>query len=269
MRVTIHDDNIKRVWIGDPCYVIDGELWERAVDLMGVDGKNVKVEFASGDFKYLNDREYSEKLTEKKDKGAFTGFLFSGTGGDGEYGSMSGGMFPVDSGTLAVVPDYLMKENKSGNDIGFDLGEYHDVEYGMGILTDGKGGIRFEDAEGNILDEIYTGNKFKMEIKEEIESLDLLDFKKVKYGKELLMEGFGNIYIDKSKIKMPCTFRGKKCHSFIENDREKKEARVYIFKKDFNDKSLQIFLKQYKQEERKREREIINEVNRKTAKRGR
>jgi len=160
---TAKSTHFKRVWIGDPCYVIPDQLWDKVCAKTYTDGRETgfKIAFSFEDFieAGVNIKTVSklQKMVDSED----LVFLQCGTAyGDGRYQSISGFPYGVDSGSLGIVPDYLVSEEaiESGDDE--RLGKYFELEHpgSISLITDGNGEFRFLDEKSSIIEMIYTGD---------------------------------------------------------------------------------------------------------------
>jgi hypothetical protein len=130
----------KRVWIGDPCYVIQDELWD-----------DVRAQI----FKNGN-KEVGHVITVNYE-GKDLSFIQCGTFyGDDCYPSNSGFEYGVDAGCLAIVPEELIHHDSNHDD---ELGKYFDIESGsISLQTDGKGTFVFSDGE-KVIETIWTNGE--------------------------------------------------------------------------------------------------------------
>jgi len=140
--------NTKRVWIGDPCYVIQDELWD-----------DVCYQIFKGGHK-----ETGFVITVKYN-GQELSFIMCGTAyGDGVFNSQSGFEYSVDCGSLGIVPEELIHKDKlEENEIycGTDseLGKMFEIENdNISLQTDGKGTFIFSDGD-KVIEKIWTGGK--------------------------------------------------------------------------------------------------------------
>jgi hypothetical protein len=111
---------IKRVLIGDPCYVISEDLWDKDeeddVCSQLFEGKH-KIRF-SMDQIIASELSLSLHQDIKKLYDSDLSFLICETNqGDGEYkGILTDFPYGVDSGTLGIIPDYLVDFKKFEQD---------------------------------------------------------------------------------------------------------------------------------------------------------
>jgi hypothetical protein len=129
----------KRVWIGDPCYVLKDELWDDVC----------KQIFKGGH------KEVGFVITLNYN-GKDCSFIQCGTAyGDGCYSSESGFEYGVDAGCLAIVPEELIHEDFNLDD---ELGSYFDIYSGnVSLETDGDGTFFFKDGD-KVIETIWTAN---------------------------------------------------------------------------------------------------------------
>jgi len=131
--------NSKRVWIGDPCYVLQDELWDDVCKQIFKDGKEVghviTVNYKGNNLSYIN----------------------CGTAyGDGCFNSKSGFEYGVDSGALAIVPEELIHEDF---DLDSSLGCIFEIKTdSISLQTDGKGTFIFSDGS-KVIETIWTGDE--------------------------------------------------------------------------------------------------------------
>ena len=137
--------NTKRVWIGDPCYVIQDELWD-----------DVCYQIFKGGHK-----EVGFVITVKYN-GQELSFIMCGTAyGDGCFNSQSGFEYGVDCGSLGIIPEELIHKGKhsmddlySGTDS--ELGQFFEIENdNISLQTDGKGTFNFFDGS-KLIETIWT-----------------------------------------------------------------------------------------------------------------
>jgi len=156
----VEAQDIDCVWIGDPCYVIPDGLWSNVCEQTfgGKTGANAvevgfKIEFTFEQLLKSNCNPEVIKACRNKD---FLGFIQCGTMyGDGEYPSSTEFKYGVDSGSLAIVPDYLIPPEKFYE--AKRLGQFLMVSGGIGLETDGKGDFIFKD-KSKVIEEIITGD---------------------------------------------------------------------------------------------------------------
>jgi len=135
---TIKTDT-KRVWIGDPCYVIQDELWGDVCDQV-----------------FKGNNEVGHIITVNYN-GKDLSFIQCGTlYGDGCYPSSSGFEYGVDAGCLAIVSEELVDRDSVLDN---KLGKYFDIESGsISLQTDGNGTFVFRDGE-KVIEIIWTGDE--------------------------------------------------------------------------------------------------------------
>ncbi|MCL2092994.1 MAG: hypothetical protein FWH12_02260 [Treponema sp.] len=151
VKVTIKSDHIKKVWIGDPCYVISDTLWDSVCEqtFTGDEETAFVITFTRDQV------EDAEILLPPED--APLQFLQCGTMyGDGEYQSETAYEYGVDSGTLGVVPDYLIP--MECHEDAERLGKYFDVDGEITLETDGEGTFTFSH-NGLVIETIWTGDE--------------------------------------------------------------------------------------------------------------
>ena len=129
----------EKVWIGDPCYVLQDELWDDICEQI-----------------YKNGKETGHIITVEY-KGRKLSFLQCGTAyGDGCFPSQTGFEYGVDAGCLAIIPEELVHEDR---DLDETLGNYFEIESGsISLQTDGKGEFTFKDGE-KVIETIWTGGE--------------------------------------------------------------------------------------------------------------
>jgi len=129
--------NTKKVWIGDPCYVIQDELWD-----------DVCAQIYKGGHK-----EVGHVITVNYN-GNELSFIQCGTAyGDGCFSSQTGFEYGVDAGCLAIVPEELIHKDYNLDD---SLGKMFEIETdNISLLTDGKGAFHFFDGT-KLIETIWT-----------------------------------------------------------------------------------------------------------------
>jgi len=132
--------NTKRVWIGDPCYVIQDELWDDVCKQIYKNGN----------------KEVGHVITVNYN-GKDLSFIQCGTAyGDGCFNSQSGFEYGVDSGCLAILPEELIHEDYNLDDT---LGFLFEIETdNISLQTDGKGTFIFKDGL-KVIETIWTGGE--------------------------------------------------------------------------------------------------------------
>ena len=146
INVIINSEFVKKVWIGDPSYVIAEDLWD-SVREQTKDGQEDghTIEFTT--------RQCQAAGFENVESKPLLFLQCRTMSGDGVYDSKTGYMYGVDSGGLAVVPDYLIsKENKK--DAG-EFGQYFEVSGIVRLESSGTGIFTFFDGD-KIIEEIFT-----------------------------------------------------------------------------------------------------------------
>jgi len=128
--------NTKKVWIGDPCYVIQDKLWDDVCEQIFKGGQ----------------KEVGFVITLNY-KGNELSFIQCGTAyGDGCFDSQSGFEYGVDAGCLAIVPEELVDEENNID----DLGKIFEIETdNISLKTDGKGTFYFYDGT-KLIETIWT-----------------------------------------------------------------------------------------------------------------
>jgi len=131
--------NTKKVWIGDPCYVLQDELWDDVCDQIFKGGK-----------------ETGHVITVNY-KGNDLSFIQCGTAyGDGCFSSQTGFEYGVDAGILAIVPEELIHDDYNLDD---SLGKLFEIETdNISLQTDGKGTFVFFDGT-KVIETIWTGGE--------------------------------------------------------------------------------------------------------------
>ncbi len=120
-----------KYWIGDPCYAVKDENWDRLIVTTG---------YMMGDFEEfeslpMNERNFNDGLFIYNGR---VGFVHGTLHGDGTYHDQHGNTYGVDTGQLSIMPfevcdgDYL-----SGGQV-FDFLEPFTVSYHEGIFTFGE-----------------------------------------------------------------------------------------------------------------------------------
>jgi hypothetical protein len=132
--------NSKKVWIGDPCYVIQDELWDDVCAQIFKD----------------SEKEVGHVITVNYN-GNELSFIQCGTAyGDGCFNSQTGFEYGVDAGCLAIVPEELIHEDCNLDD---SLGQYFEIETAnISLQTDGKGTFTFYDGT-KVLEIIWTAGE--------------------------------------------------------------------------------------------------------------
>jgi hypothetical protein len=132
--------NTKRVWIGDPCYVIQDELWD-----------DVCFQVFKGGHK-----EVGFVITVKYEGQELT-FIMCGTEyGDGVYNSQSGFEYGVDCGSLGIIPEELIHKDYNLDD---SLGQSFEIESeNISLETDGNGTFIFKNGN-KVIETIWTGSE--------------------------------------------------------------------------------------------------------------
>jgi len=132
--------NTKRVWIGDPRYVLQDELWDDVC----------KQIFKGGS------KEVGHVITVNY-KGNELSFIQCGTAyGDGCFSSQTGFEYSVDVGFLAILPEELIHEDFNLDDT---QGKLFEIETdNVSLQTDGKGTFIFSDGI-KAIETIWTGGK--------------------------------------------------------------------------------------------------------------
>ena len=132
--------NSERVWIGDPCYVLQDELWDDVCEQI----------FKGGH------KEVGHVITVNYN-GTEISFIQCGTAyGDGCFNSNTGFEYGVDAGCLAIVPEELIHEDYNLDD---SLGNYFEIETdNISLQTDGKGTFTFSDGT-KVIEIIWTGGE--------------------------------------------------------------------------------------------------------------
>ncbi len=135
----------KRVWIGDPCYVIHDGLWDLVVNQVFEDHKekNFKIKFNFEKLWETGNLEMVQKVRKIDDD--FLTFLMAGTRwGDDVYSGNAGAEYPVDSGSLGVVPEYLISK-QSGTKFGkfFELPNSFSGLNSISMITDENRNFKF------------------------------------------------------------------------------------------------------------------------------
>ena len=149
IKVSIKSDHIKKVWIGDPCYVISDSLWDSVCEQSFTDGEETgfKIAFTR---KQIEDAE----ILLPPDDAPLQYLQCHTMYGDDIYSSSKGHSYGVDSGSLGVVPDYLIPmENQESAE---RLGEYFSVDGEITLETDGEGTFYFT-SNGKTVETIWTG----------------------------------------------------------------------------------------------------------------
>jgi hypothetical protein len=138
IKETIETDT-KRVWIGDPCYILQDELWDDACNQIFKSGKE------------------AVHVITVNDKGKKFSFVQCGTFyGDGCYPSQTGFEYGVDAGCLAIVPEELIHKDDNHDET---LGQLFEIESGsISLQTDGKGTFIFSDGE-KVIETIWASGE--------------------------------------------------------------------------------------------------------------
>lgn len=149
-----HEGKIK-VWIGDPCYVISDQIWDKVCEQIFAGTEREVNQIIGFDFGDLRRAGVSDAVLDNC-AGRKCAFIQCGTMyGDGVYQSMSGFGYGVDAGCLAIVPDYLIDPEKMEK--AERLGKFFEATDYIALLTDGNGTFTFYDATGP-LEIIETGD---------------------------------------------------------------------------------------------------------------
>jgi len=124
--------NSKRVWIGDPGYVLKDELWD---DFCKNELKNIITVNHKG-------KEYSFIQCEAE---------------QGFYSSETGFEYSVeDSCLLAILPEELIHHDSHLDET---FGQFFEIESGsISLKTDGKGTFHFSDGD-KVIETIWTGRE--------------------------------------------------------------------------------------------------------------
>jgi len=130
--------NTKKVWIGDPCYVIQEKLWDDVCYQI----------FKNGG------KEVGHVITVKYN-GNELSFIQCGTAyGDGLFSSQTGFEYAVDAGCLAILPEELIDDDDNNSD---SLGQLFEIQNdNISLQTDGKGTFNFFDGS-KLIETIWTG----------------------------------------------------------------------------------------------------------------
>ena len=160
-EIAFISNETKRVWIGDPCYVIPDELWDSVCDqtFKGEREVGFKIEFT---FEQLSEENLPHEFIQNcqgKNASELV-FLQCGTAyGDGVFDSNSGFEYDVDSGCLAIIPDYLVDSQKD-TDLGhwFEITRPGEKSNKIALVTDGAGEFRFYISD-DIIETIFTGDE--------------------------------------------------------------------------------------------------------------
>jgi len=132
----IEFEGTKKVWIGDPCYVIADEFWHDVCNQI---------------FAGTND-EVNHVITVGGKPFIQCGTMY----GDGVYTSMSGFEYGVDAGCLAVVPIDMIAPEKMGE--AERLGKFFEAADYVALMTNEKGIFSFF-SNGDPLEIIETGDE--------------------------------------------------------------------------------------------------------------
>lgn len=125
-------------FLGDPCYAIHGERWQKIVNRM-YDG--------------LHDSDADVMIVSSKDGTSAACMFYGSTAyGDGRYEDQNGNEFPVDTGLIGLVPMSIanpegMKLAECGKivtfahevDISWDDGVFHITDGNQRFSIDTKG----------------------------------------------------------------------------------------------------------------------------------
>jgi len=155
-------NHIKRVWIGDPCYVFPKQLWDKFCEKIFNGGERevgYKLEFSFEDFVEAGVNIKTISKIRKMDSKDLVVLQCGTAYGDGVYPSDTGFGYGVDAGCLAIIPDYLVSEEAIANGNDTRLGKYFKLENpgGISLITDGKGEFRFGD-DFSTIEMIFTGD---------------------------------------------------------------------------------------------------------------
>ena len=152
----------KRVWIGDPCYVISDKLWDTVCEQI-FKGRDSEVgQIITFNFKQMIEANCLKADSPHEDEDQWS-FIQCGTMyGDGLYESNTGFRYGVDSGCLGIVPDYLIAPENLAD--AKRLGQFFELDKieSMSLITDGKGEFLFSVNESTI-EMIFTGDEEEYE----------------------------------------------------------------------------------------------------------
>jgi len=164
VKETIESDRIRRVWIGDPCYVISEKLWDSVCE-QSFPGNNVEGNVIEFTIQELGNAGMESVHADLPLKYLQCSTMY----GDGEYSSYTGFDYGVDSGCLGIVPDYLIAPDKYGD--AHKLGKFLAVNGSITLETDGNGEFIFTN-NGKLIETIttaYEENEYYDEYEEHME----------------------------------------------------------------------------------------------------
>jgi len=125
--------NSKRVWVGDPWYVIKDELWNDVSEQVYVD-RSVEVVTLN-----YNGKELS--------------FLLSETSLEGVYNSQTGSVYIIDTGCVAIVPEELIDGRMES------LGHFIELESdSISLEIDDNETFYISDGD-KVIETIWTGRE--------------------------------------------------------------------------------------------------------------
>jgi hypothetical protein len=135
-----------RVWIGDPCYVIPGKLWDNVCEQIFAGTEREVNHIIKFEHRDIYEANVSGDMLINCIKRKLE-FIQCGTSwGDGVYTGTSGFDYGVDAGCLAAVPEYLIEPKDMSE--AERLGKFFEASDIVGLETDGEGNFVFYDAKG-------------------------------------------------------------------------------------------------------------------------